>query len=68
VALLVGTEGRGLTDAALDLADVRVRIPMASGVDSLNLSVAAAVALARLAEQQPTIAPDLSGAAALWYK
>jgi len=51
VALLVGTEGPGLSAAALALADVRVRIPMASGVDSLNLSVAAAVVLARLADE-----------------
>nr|WP_308282557.1 RNA methyltransferase [Pseudonocardia nigra] len=44
VALLLGAEGPGLTDAALAAADVRVRIPMASGVDSLNVATAAAVA------------------------
>jgi tRNA G18 (ribose-2'-O)-methylase SpoU len=48
VALLVGAEGPGLTDAALAAADERVRIPMAAGVDSLNVSVAAAVALENL--------------------
>ncbi|HET6876964.1 MAG TPA: RNA methyltransferase [Jatrophihabitans sp.] len=47
-AVLVGAEGPGLTDAALARADVRVRIPMASGVDSLNVSTAAAVAFAHL--------------------
>src|SRR5580765_1183064 len=36
VALLLGAEGPGLSEAALAAADVRVRIPMASGVDSLN--------------------------------
>jgi tRNA G18 (ribose-2'-O)-methylase SpoU len=49
VALLLGAEGAGLTDGALAGADRRVRIPMASGVDSLNLAVAAAVAMHRVA-------------------
>lgn len=44
VALLLGAEGPGLTDEALAAADVRVRIPMATGVDSLNVATAAAVA------------------------
>ena len=44
-ALLVGTEGDGLSDAALDVADVRVRIPMEGGVDSVNVATAAAIAL-----------------------
>ena len=43
VALLLGAEGPGLTEAALAAADVRVRIPMATGVDSLNVATAAAV-------------------------
>jgi tRNA G18 (ribose-2'-O)-methylase SpoU len=49
VALLVGAEGPGLTPATLATADRRVRIPMAPGVDSLNVATAAAVALHRLA-------------------
>lgn len=44
-ALLMGTEGAGLTDAALAHADRRVRIGMESGVDSLNVAVAAGIAL-----------------------
>lgn len=44
VALLLGTEGDGLSARALDAADLRVRIPMAAGVDSLNVAAAAAVA------------------------
>lgn len=44
VALLLGSEDRGLTAEAMALADVRVRIPMAPGVDSLNLAGAAAIA------------------------
>jgi tRNA G18 (ribose-2'-O)-methylase SpoU len=43
-ALLLGAEGPGLTPEALAAADVRVRIPMAAGVDSLNVATAAAVA------------------------
>ncbi len=49
VALLVGSEGHGLTDAALRAADVRVRIPMHRDIDSLNVATAAAIAFAALA-------------------
>jgi tRNA G18 (ribose-2'-O)-methylase SpoU len=48
-ALLVGAEGPGLTPATLADADLRVRIPMAPGVDSVNIATAAAIALHRLA-------------------
>lgn len=44
VALLLGEEGSGLTADALSSADRRVRIPLAAGVDSLNVAAAAAVA------------------------
>jgi tRNA G18 (ribose-2'-O)-methylase SpoU len=47
--ILVGAEGPGLTPAALGAADVRVRIPMANDVDSLNVSTAAAIAFAAVA-------------------
>lgn len=47
-ALLLGAEGAGLTAASLAAADVCVRIPIASDVDSLNASVAAGIALYRL--------------------
>lgn len=43
-ALLLGAEGPGLTPTALAASDLRVRIPMAHGVDSLNVANAAAVA------------------------
>lgn len=43
-ALLLGAEGPGLTPAAMAASDLRVRIPMAHGVDSLNVANAAAVA------------------------
>ncbi|MCV7031709.1 TrmH family RNA methyltransferase [Mycobacterium sherrisii] len=44
VALLVGAEGPGLTPTTLRLADMRVRIPMSRGTDSLNVATAAALA------------------------
>lgn len=48
VALLLGAEGPGLTDAAMDAATDRIRIPMNEGVDSLNVGVSAAIAFACL--------------------
>ena len=50
VALLLGTEGPGLSGAATARADVRVRIPLAPGTDSLNVATAAGIALHRLAD------------------
>ncbi len=49
VALLVGAEGPGLTDASLAASDVIVPIPIADRVDSLNVATAAAVAFHVLA-------------------
>ena len=48
LALLLGNEGDGLSAAAAASADVLVRIPMNTGVDSLNVAVAAGIALSRL--------------------
>jgi len=53
VALLVGAEGPGLSDEALGAADRRLRIPMAAGVDSLNVATAAAVAAYALTPRGP---------------
>jgi tRNA G18 (ribose-2'-O)-methylase SpoU len=44
IALLFGAEGPGLSPRVLAYADATVRIPMAHGVDSLNVGAAAAVA------------------------
>lgn len=49
VAVLVGAEGPGLSPAALEAATHRVAIPMAAGVDSVNVATAAAIALHHLA-------------------
>jgi tRNA G18 (ribose-2'-O)-methylase SpoU len=43
--LLLGAEGAGLSPESLVLADRRVRIPIAAAVDSLNVVVAAGIAL-----------------------
>jgi len=45
IALLLGTEGDGLSRPAIDAADTIVTIPMSRGVDSLNVAAASAVAL-----------------------
>ncbi len=50
LALLAGSEGDGLSDAALEAASVPLRIPLAPGVDSLNVATAVAVALYALRE------------------
>ncbi|KUI46760.1 rRNA methyltransferase [Mycobacterium sp. GA-1199] len=44
VAILVGAEGPGLTERTMRAADLRVRIPMSRGTDSLNVATAAALA------------------------
>lgn len=53
VALLLGNEGDGLRPATLAAADVTVRVPMAPGIDSLNVVTACAVALDRLGGARP---------------
>jgi len=44
LALVLGTEGDGLADGTIASCDYTVRIPMAHGVDSLNVAAASAVA------------------------
>lgn len=44
VAVLLGSEGPGLTEEAIAAADTAVRVPMAGDVDSLNVATTAAVA------------------------
>ena len=55
--MLLGAEGPGLSDAALATCDRRVRIPIAPGVDSLNVATAAAVAFHRLSRFEPWRTP-----------
>jgi len=51
-ALVLGAEGPGLSDGATAAADHLVRIPMAAGVDSLNVAAAAAVAFYALGQSR----------------
>lgn len=48
LALILGSEGWGLPDATIDTADKVVCIPMAHGVDSLNVAATAAIAMWQL--------------------
>ena len=48
LALLLGNEGDGVSAAALDLCDERVRVDIERAVDSLNVATAAAIVLQRL--------------------
>jgi tRNA G18 (ribose-2'-O)-methylase SpoU len=53
-AILLGTEGAGLSEKALARVDLRARIDMEPGVDSLNVAVASAIALHRLRVEPST--------------
>ena len=48
LAILMGSEGDGLTDATIAACDYTVKIPMYHGVDSLNVAAASAVAFWQL--------------------
>lgn len=48
LAVLFGSEGHGLTAPYLELCDQRITVPMRSGVDSLNVAVAAGIVLHHL--------------------
>ena len=48
LAIILGTEGDGLTDCTISNCDYTVRIPMSHGVDSLNVAAASAVAFWQL--------------------
>ena len=55
VALLVGNEGAGLPEEVERSADARIRIPMASGIESLNAAAAAAVLFYEAARQRKSL-------------
>ncbi len=52
LAIVLGTEGDGLPHDAIEGADYVVRIPMAHGVDSLNVAAASAVAFWELGKHR----------------
>lgn len=51
LAIVLGTEGEGLTDGTIADCDYTVRIPMAHGVDSLNVAAASAIAFWELGKR-----------------
>lgn len=62
VAVLLGSEGHGLSERAIETAGLAARIPMAPGVDSLNVATAAAVAFYELASADGSETFEVSGA------
>ncbi|WAL60075.1 TrmH family RNA methyltransferase [Thermocoleostomius sinensis] len=50
--VLLGNEGGGLSSALLTLSDVAVKIPLAAGIESLNVAIAAALVLYEARRQQ----------------
>ena len=52
LAIILGTEGDGLCQETIDICDYTVKIPMAHGVDSLNVAAASAVAFWQLAKRK----------------
>ncbi len=51
LAIILGTEGEGLKDSTIEACDFTVKIPMAQGVDSLNVAAASAVAFWELTKK-----------------
>ena len=56
-ALIMGEEGSGLTTEEIERADVSVKIPMQTPVESLNVSVAAGILLYEAAKQRTKVKP-----------
>lgn len=52
VAIIMGSEGKGISQAMLDLADEKAAIPMAGDITSLNVSVASAVVMYEAVRQR----------------
>lgn len=52
LAIILGTEGEGLEENTIDRCDYTVKIPMANGVDSLNVAAASAVAFWELGRKR----------------
>lgn len=52
LALILGTEGEGLSSSTIEDCDYTVKIPMSHGVDSLNVAAASAVAFWQLGRQK----------------
>ena len=51
-AIIMGSEGKGISSSMLELSDERISIPMSGDISSLNVSVAAAVVLFEAVRQR----------------
>ena len=51
-ALILGNEGKGLSQEILNQVQTRIQIPMAAGIESLNVAVAASIILCEVARQR----------------
>ncbi len=58
-AIVMGTEATGLTDQWREAADAHIRIPMLGALDSLNVSVSAAILMYEAVRQRKTILSEL---------
>jgi len=58
VALVMGSEGRGISSSTLALCDVKARIPMAGEIGSLNVSIASALIMYEAVRQRETVSKD----------
>lgn len=52
LAIILGSEGPGLRETTIDQSDFTIKIPMADGVDSLNVAAASALAFWELGQRQ----------------
>jgi len=57
-AIVMGTESTGLTDVWRQAADAHIRIPMLGQLDSLNVSVSAAILLFEAVRQRQSVKPE----------
>jgi TrmH family RNA methyltransferase len=60
-AIVMGTEHDGLTDLWRQAADAHIRIPMLGRIDSLNVSVSAAILMFEAVRQRQSLVPVKSG-------
>lgn len=52
VIIAVGNEGNGVSNELIDIADIKVKIPMPGGAESLNVSVAASIMMFEAVRQK----------------
>ena len=51
IVICVGNEGNGVSDEIYKLADIKVKIPMPGGAESLNVSVASSIMMFEIVRQ-----------------